>query len=72
MSDLISRISNVNPTYPVRPVQPTQKDGDADRRRKERPGSKGESDEGLDDDIEINIDVNYEINDDQPAIDEYV
>jgi hypothetical protein len=60
MSDIFSRISNVNPTYPVRPVQPAQKDGDSDKRKKEqpKPGSEVEND--------------VENDDDQPAIDEYV
>jgi hypothetical protein len=72
MSDVFSRISNINPTYPVRPVQPPQKDGESDKRKKERPKTDLDADENVQDDLEIRIDVTYDTNDDKPAIDEYV
>jgi hypothetical protein len=65
MSDIFSRISNVNATYPVKPVQPAQKDGDSDKRKKEQPKPAG------DDAVEGGADDNVD-NDKQKAIDEYV
>ena len=76
MSDVFSRISHINPTYPVRPAQPAQKDGDSDKRRKEKPKPEtnpdAESGEVTEEDVEIIVDVNYDLDDDPPAIDEYV